>query len=268
MSFSSDLKSAVLMTLLTLPSVGIASENLSSVSSFDHAPKTETRLPKDPQKFQPSRAPRAAQTMYFQDRLLTLADYYMNMTYVPYIWGGGSIGDKDVCLACRSCVLQNKVPLQRRLQSCSACRRCGMDCSHFVYRLYQEAGLNYAYASSWELSRQNGKGLLKHYNLIDIGRDLALAQPGDLLIFRKHIMMLSGVISPSRGDFVHITRFRPGDASKLGGFRWDKDKDILNYRGKLVRILRHKRFFDDPENFTFKNPLKNAFEVLIAGLWS
>ncbi len=191
----------------------------------------------------------ATQTIFFQDRLVALAKYYASLVHVPYIWGGQQVGSTTQCIACRSCVQEKKVPLMSRLGRCRACQQCGMDCSHFVYRMYHEAGLDYNYASTSELSRQTGPGLLKYYNFVDIGRDLTLAQPGDLLVYKKHIMMLMRVVSPKNADFIHITRFG-GDGHKLGGIRFETGRSVERFRGSLVRILRHKRFFEDPTNFS------------------
>jgi hypothetical protein len=206
--------------------------------------------------FQSPGASSAAQSVFFQDKLIALAKYYAGLVHVPYIWGGGRIGSVTQCEDCRLCVQKNSIPLTDRLDRCTACRQCGMDCSHFVYKMYQDAGLDYNYASSRELSRQTPSGLLKHYNMVDIGNDLTLAQPGDLLVYKKHIMMLLRVISPRRGDFIHVTRFGRGDSHKLGGIRFEKDRDLERFRGSLVRILRHKRFFEDPNNFSMLSPLQ------------
>lgn len=181
----------------------------------------------------------------FRDRLLEIAEKYSKLAYVPYIWGGGRVGTRSKCLECRKCVRKNKVSLKNRWNSCNACRSCGIDCSHFVNKVYRESGLKYSYASTWELSRQTHKGLLKHYDFIDIGDDVNQAMPGDLLVYKKHITMLTKLTGNGKADFIHVTRFRWRDQFNLGGLRWDRNRDVTSFRGKLVRILRHRVFFED-----------------------
>jgi hypothetical protein len=60
--------------------------------------------------------------------------------------------------------------------------------------------------------------------------------------------MLTRVVDDRHGDVVHASRFR-GDRLSLGGFRWDRNINLMNFRGRLVRILRHKDFFVDPNDF-------------------
>lgn len=191
----------------------------------------------------------------YQDKLLSLAEDFTKKSYVPYIWGGGTIGEEKHCYACRACVKQRKPSLKNRLNECEPCRYCGIDCSHFVYRLFKDAGLEYGYATSRELSTQTTRGLLMHYNLVDIGRDLTVAQPGDLLVYPRHISMLTKVLSESHGDMVHASRFR-GDNLHLGGVRWDRNINIVKYRGNLIRILRHKDFFVNARDFLGINQVR------------
>ncbi len=182
-----------------------------------------------------------------QHKLVKLAERYANMTHVPYIWGGGQIGSKAECDACRKCVAAAPVRLDRRLGRCSACRKCGVDCSHFVYRLYRAVGLDYRYASTRELNRLDRKSLMQHYQMVDVGRSLADAQPGDLLLYPKHVTMLLRVRGDERADFVHASRFRQGDRLKLGGLRLDMNQSVHQFRGRLLRILRHASLHENPD---------------------
>lgn len=218
-------------------------------SNFNHAPKIESLFPKVLAHFQTPSTLRQEAPESYQNRLLYLANYYAQLEYVPYIWGGGRVGNRQTCLECRRCVRKLRTPIEKRLFSCQACRSCGIDCSHFVHMLYREAGVEYPYASAWELARQSSRGLLKYYAMVDLGQDLTKAEPGDLLVFKKHVAMLSRVISATNGDFVHATRFHRGRL-RLGGVRWEQDRNIKRFRGRLVRILRHKSFFPEEDDFT------------------
>ncbi len=177
-------------------------------------------------------------------QLVQLGERFADMNYVPYIWGGEQIGTKAECDACRACAMQAKTRLDKRLARCDACKRCGIDCSHFVHRLYKTIGLNYQYATTRELTRIDHKQLLRHYNMIDVGTSLSDAQPGDLLLYKKHVAMVLRVRDDQHADFVHASRFRAGDRHKLGGLRLDMNQNVYRFRGELVRILRHQFLHD------------------------
>ncbi len=224
------------------PHTGVASE----VTGFNYAPKVESHYPKKISGIL-SWGDLDLQRVRVRDRLIRVAHRYSRLSYVPYIWGGGRIGSRKSCLACRRCVRQKKIDLKSRLELCKPCQQCGIDCSHFVNMVYREAGVPYDYASTWELNNQTPEGLLGLYDLVDLGTKLTHARPGDLLIYEKHMVMLVQSYSEGYGDFVHATRFRGGDKLKLGGFRWDTNKNLKKYRGKLIRVLRHRAFFDSWE---------------------
>ena len=221
------------------PDAGIASET----TKFDFAPQIESHYPKKISGIA-GWGNLHEQNVRVQDRLIRVADSYAKLKYVPYIWGGGQVGSRKNCMACRKCVRSKKIGLKNRLTACQPCQRCGIDCSHFVNMVYREAGLPYNYASTWELTHQTSEGLLDIYDLVDLGTDLLQARPGDLLVYEKHIVMLVQTNGAGYGDFVHATRFRGGDKMQLGGFRWDKNRNLKKLRGKLIRVLRHKDFFD------------------------
>lgn len=213
------------------------------VANFNYAPKIESHYPKEISGVA-SWGNLDTKKVRGQDRLIRVADSYARLKYVPYIWGGGQVGSKKNCLACRKCVRSKKIALKNRLSACKPCQRCGIDCSHFVNMVYREAGLPYNYASTWELTHQSSEGLLDIYDLVDLGTNLFMSRPGDLLVYEKHMVMLVQTYRGGYGDFVHATRFRGGDKLNLGGFRWDKNRNLKKLRGKLIRVLRHKAFFE------------------------
>ncbi len=179
-----------------------------------------------------------------QRRLIQLALEHVELTHVPYVWGGARIGSMDECVACRQCVRRNNIALEERSRLCKECRKCGMDCSHFVHSVYANAGLDYPYASSRELAKQTSPGIFRNYNLVDLGRNLQRLQPGDLVVYPRHIVMVTRVTGLGRADIVHISRYRQGPERHVGGFRLDQDVDLDAYRGGFVRVLRHRRLID------------------------
>jgi cell wall-associated NlpC family hydrolase len=178
-----------------------------------------------------------------REALLRAAEKYGAKTYVPYVWGGNAIGSESTCNACRACIGSKRhLRVQRRQAACSACRQCGVDCSHFVHRLYEEVGLPLPYLATSKLKHLKGAAL-RADNLVDVGHDLAQARPGDLVVTARHVVLLLALHDHGFADFIHVSRRvdggRGGGKARIGGIELARDRDLLHYRGKIVRILRH-----------------------------
>jgi len=180
-------------------------------------------------------APMAAPSL--RDSLLQVADKYAGETYIPYVWGGDAVGSKAACAQCRACIgLRHHLKGAKQPASCQACKQCGMDCSHFVQRVFREAGLGFPYLPTFTLKHLS-PSKLRQSNLVDVGRDLQLAKPGDLLLHRNHIVLLLEKSSARIGDVIHVSRrIKHG---KVGGVEVVRNADLEQYRGKVLRILRH-----------------------------
>ena len=113
-----------------------------------------------------------------------------------------------------------------------------MDCSHFVNQLFRAAGLDYRYASTHEFLRRG------RAEFVSIGTDAAQAQAGDLLFYRNHLVLVVTKREGRRGDFVHVSRSAGTD--RLGAIDLVMDQDLSNYRGRLLRIMRHIALVADP----------------------
>ncbi len=185
-----------------------------------------------------------------RQRLMDVAARMGEATYIPYVWGGRAIGNADTCNACRSCIASKpKLPIARRRAACEPCRSCGIDCSHFVNKIYNEAGLSFPYAATAALRRLPQAKLKEKYSLVDIGPQLTKAQPGDLLLMRRHIVMLLKMRTGKRGDILHVSRsVKKGGRSKIGGVEVREDVDLTRFHGKIVKILRH-RDLDAPARY-------------------
>ena len=172
-----------------------------------------------------------------RDSLLQIADKYAGETYIPYVWGGDAVGSKAACAQCRACIgLRHHLKGARQPGSCEACKECGMDCSHFVQRVFREAGLGFPYLPTIKLKHLSPTKL-RQSNLVDIGHDLKLARPGDLLLHKNHIVLLLEKSSARIGDVIHVSRrIKHG---KVGGVEVVRNADLEQYRGKVLRILRH-----------------------------
>jgi cell wall-associated NlpC family hydrolase len=178
-----------------------------------------------------------------RERLVGIGRQLGERTDVPYVWGGSRVGEASDCAACRQCIQTRKVPVGNRLKACGACRSCGVDCSHFVHLAYSRAGLDFPYSPTRMLKRDS-RHQDDDLSFVDIGTDLQLAQPGDLLLYRQHVVMLLRTGEAGRGDFVHATRMDGGD--RVGGIQLLIDRPLVRFRGKLLKILRHRKLHEVP----------------------
>jgi hypothetical protein len=195
------------------------------------------RLDEKVRKSSLSSVPVQTEAEHLRSSLLDIAQSYGERTYVPYVWGGNAIGDQADCESCRACIESKKhLPVKKRRSACQVCKRCGVDCSHFVHRLMNEAGLDYPYLATQRLKGMSAAHL-RDYNLVDIGRDLRRARPGDLLLQDHHIVMLLAMNDLDEGDLIHVSRsIKHG---RVGGIEILRRMNIAHLRGKVVRILRH-----------------------------
>ena len=163
---------------------------------------------------------------------------------VSYVYGGHQLGDSLACNHCNTC-LESKAPAPaQRLQQCPDCNSCSLDCSHFTALVFAQAALPYPYLDTSLMLQLPAKALRRRYQLLDLGTELSRAAPGDLLVYAGHVVLLERVegVSPGqgdwRGDVVHATGGReikgPGQGIQRARFA-----DLANFRGPLLRILRH-----------------------------
>jgi hypothetical protein len=172
-------------------------------------------------------------------RLQDAMERYRSLTYVPYVWGGDKIGTPSECRQCRSCIESRRhLRVERRLKACSACQSCGIDCSHFVNRVYRDAGLPYSYLTTRDFQRSSARKLREKFGLVDVGRDVRLARPGDILLHPKHVVLLLELRGPGRGDILHVSRSIEADG-RVGGVEVAENQDLRGFRGRLIKILRH-----------------------------
>lgn len=177
------------------------------------------------------------------NQLLNTALMHIAYESVPYVWGGNKIGSPEDCNECSQCIIKYKKrgPAKRHLK-CSACQRCGMDCSHFVQKVFKDAGMSFPYAST----RSFLKGTSKRPDLIPglrfISNNLKDAQPGDLLVQKKHIVILVNKKSANIGDIVHMSRTVRN--SRIGGIALKRDANLSQFFGGVKRIFRHEKLLN------------------------
>jgi len=174
-----------------------------------------------------------------QRKVLHAAEQIFKRFQVSYVYGGGRLGDVSECESCNKC-LEAKVPLpDQRLSTCPVCQHCSLDCSHFTKLVFESSGLFAPYLTSKQMATLAPAKLLHSYAFLDLGTDLNRAQPGDLLVYHGHVVMLTERRADGKGDIVHATGGRelkgPGQGIQKERLVW-----LDGFRGPLLRILRHK----------------------------
>jgi NlpC/P60 family len=175
------------------------------------------------------------------DRLMDAATRLSLRTNVPYVYGGHDMASGKPCQECTACVQKNHLSANStlvRYQKCSACRRCGIDCSGFVNKLFSDAGLKYIFANTRTLNGAKNGYLQAQYGFNNIGRDLMAARPGDLLLEKSHIVMVLEV-NHIRGTIDYIHASRGSTRTNAGGIEIRRGAAIDSLQLSIVRILRH-----------------------------
>lgn len=177
------------------------------------------------------------------DGVLAVASRLLDEAEISYVYGGYQVGDGEACKSCNLCLTENKPVPAKRLKTCPACSSCSLDCSHFTELVYREAGLPYPYLDTALMLGLSSEKLRGSYGLLDLGRELGRAAPGDLLVYDGHVVLLEKRHqlvqgqATYRGDIVHATGGKdiktPGE-----GIQRERFIDLANFRGPLRRILR------------------------------
>ncbi len=173
-----------------------------------------------------------------RDKVVAAARNILEEAQVSYVYGGYKLGDWTECQSCNSC-LENKKPApKQRLLSCPICRQCSIDCSHFTQLVLTRAGLRMPYLTTKTMLQLSAQKLRKLYQLVDLGRQIEVAAPGDLLVYKGHVVLLEKKTGQGRGDVIHATG---GKDIKLPGQGVQRERmvPLNNFRGPLLRILRH-----------------------------
>lgn len=156
---------------------------------------------------------------------------------ITYVYGGNALESQAACEACNTCLEKLKPGKNARLTACPSCRSCSLDCSHFTHLVYTNAGLETSYIPTQLMLELGPEALKRRFNLVDVGRDLRAAAPGDLLVYRGHVVLLEKVVDAPFGDIIHATSSElhgPGQ-----GVQRRRYVNLQGFRGPLLRILRH-----------------------------
>jgi cell wall-associated NlpC family hydrolase len=176
------------------------------------------------------------------ERLMAAAEKLATRTNVPYVFGGHQIGKAKSCQDCTECIRKNHLAANStmmRYNSCSACRSCGIDCSSFVNRLFAEAGMKYRFADTRTLNHMKDGFLQEQFGFINMGDDLSVARPGDLLLEKGHVVMVLDIdMTLGTIDYIHASR--GSKRTRVGGIELRRGASLARMQKDVVRILRHR----------------------------
>jgi cell wall-associated NlpC family hydrolase len=197
-------------------------------------------------------------------KILDVADQLLEESQASYVYGGSRVGSEKECEACAEC-LNHKSPSPRdRLTKCPICHRCGIDCSHFIHLVFNRAGFPFPYLDTRLMLTLRDNHLVNRYSLMPVSIDPFGAQPGDLLVYEGHVVLLEKLhrpvlgLPPIRGDIIHATGGKvirtPGE-----GIQRERFVELTHLRGPLRRILRYKgpkaQFFSDSQPVSSRSGL-------------
>lgn len=173
-----------------------------------------------------------------RDQVLKKAANLLDTWSISYVYGGHKLGDPKICQACNACLDLHKPGPKERLTDCPVCNDCSLDCSHYTFQVFKQAGLHATYLTTALMNRLPAQELAEEYMLLDIGTQLSRAMPGDLLVYDGHVVLLEKRGKDGRGDVIHVTSGRelrgPGH-----GIQRERHAMLASFRGPVLRILRH-----------------------------
>lgn len=173
--------------------------------------------------------------------VLGAARTLLESSQISYVYGGSNLGDSQSCDACNRCLESASPRPAQRLALCPSCQSCSLDCSHFVQVVFSQGGVGISYLTTDQMLSLSEDALLRNHGFYDVRISKnTVYEPGDLLVYRGHVTLVERAEGPT-GDIIHATGGRdirlPGQ-----GIQRERFVRFENFRGPLLRILRHKSF--------------------------
>lgn len=173
-----------------------------------------------------------------RDQVLKKAQGLLESWTISYVYGGNKLGDPKICQQCNACLDRHQSGPKERLRDCPICNDCSLDCSHYTFEVFKQAGLDATYLTTALMNDLPAPDLAKKYHLLDIGPSVDRAMPGDLLVYDGHVVLLEKKGKDGRGDVIHVTSGRdlrgPGN-----GIQRERQALLASFRGPVLRVLRH-----------------------------
>jgi len=164
---------------------------------------------------------------------------FLEKLEVSYAMGGNRVGSDTECEKCNQCLMDKSPKPKARMSACPSCQQCSLDCSHFTHLLMNTSGIKVPYLTTDTMNQTSKMDLVRKYGLIDVGAAAEESRPGDLLVYRGHVVMLLEKTNANVGTIIHATGGKdirlPGQ-----GIQLERQAQLLSFRGPLLRILRAK----------------------------
>ncbi len=159
---------------------------------------------------------------------------------VSYVFGGASLGDDKACDLCNDCLEKLQPSPKLRFKECPVCNKCSIDCSHFTQMVFARAGLPFPYITTTQILEMDPAKLENNYHLSSLGTNIGQIIPGDMLVYRGHVVIVESIHSLDSGDIVHATGGKdikvPGQ-----GIQRERFVQLSSFRGDLLKVVRHSK---------------------------
>ena len=185
----------------------------------------------------------------FQEKIRLAGDDMLENLEVSYVYGGSKIGDSATCDDCNSCLEKKRPSPKLRFKECPACHHCSLDCSHFVQLVFERAGLGFPYLTSTQMLELMPETLAKKYKLRALEFHPDDIVVGDLLVYRGHVVIVERTHESGVADIIHATGGK--DIKEPGqGIQRERFVRVANFRGPLLRVLRHEKLASGSHEIT------------------
>ncbi len=160
---------------------------------------------------------------------------------VSYAFGGRQIGSAIECEQCNRCLASAQPDPKQRFAECPICKRCSLDCSHFIHWVFNQSGIKTPYLTTTMMRELAPDVIAKRFQWRSLGRQASRILPGDIVVFAGHVVLVTAV-SANRtgyGDLIHATSGR--EVKGAGhGIQLQTNVRFEGFRGTIQRIFRHQ----------------------------
>ncbi|MFW7380970.1 MAG: hypothetical protein ACOH5I_19295 [Oligoflexus sp.] len=174
-----------------------------------------------------------------RQKLLETAEQWLETYAISYAWGGSQLGEQEHCEQCNQCIAEQSPAPKQQIKDCPVCQKCSLDCSHFISLVYRDIGLAAPYLTTNMMRSSQSDVLEQRFFWISLDRRIERVLPGDLLVYDGHVVLVTAIQAPGRGDVIHVTSGKqvrgPGQ-----GIQRERSVWFDGFRGPVKRILRHK----------------------------
>ncbi len=170
--------------------------------------------------------------------IVRAAEELLEKSFISYAYGGATFGGEDDCNACNRCLGESPAKAKEQLSHCPVCQLCSIDCSHFVTSVFERAGAPLAFLPTATMVNLSADDLKTRFGLITQPYNMSDVEPGDLVVFSGHVVIVAKYFGRGRADVIHATSGKDLKGPGLGIQR-DRFIELDHFRGPVRRILRH-----------------------------